>query len=131
VSCNDGHKYGSGFNCCHNKELVQDTLCCDFRLTTATPTTIYTADPTATCTGLFASGVIRNCGANDVTVTFVRGVGNDGTGGTVVRTVVVSAGGCAAFTVSGFDAIVVTDTTATAANPSIGQICINPRYRIG
>ncbi|MED0679036.1 hypothetical protein P4S83_17165 [Aneurinibacillus thermoaerophilus] len=132
MSCNDGHNHGSGFSCCHQKEFVQDKLCCDFRLTTPGPTTIYTADPTAVgCAGLFASGTIKNCGTIDITVTFLRGVGSDGIGGTVIRTVVVPAGGCATFTVSGFDAITVTAPGATPAVPAVGELCILPRYRIG
>ncbi|OIJ09407.1 hypothetical protein BKP35_16250 [Anaerobacillus arseniciselenatis] len=117
--------------CCNEKELVQDKLCCDFRLTDDTATTIFTADPFAMCAGFFASGMIKNCGSVDFVATFVRGVTAAGTGGVTVRTLTIPAGGCATFTVSNFDAINITAVTATVDTPAVGEFCITPRYRVG
>ncbi|MEZ2661734.1 S-Ena type endospore appendage [Aneurinibacillus aneurinilyticus] len=123
MGCTDG----MGFTCCPEKEFVQDKLCCDIRLTTTTATTVYILDSSIACAGLFASGMIKNCNTaatDTLTVTFLRGT-------TTIRTITIPAGGCAAFTVSGFDTINVVAAAATPEVPAIGEICITPRYRIG
>ena len=122
-SCGCGPK-GGGFSCCNKKEFVQDKLCCNFTLTGTAATTVYQTN-VSVCS-LVASGFIKFCGpANStVTVRFLRG-------GTPVTTpIVISEGSCVNFTVSRFDTITVTGTSATATAPIEGEICLTPRYAL-
>ncbi|MEH7301281.1 S-Ena type endospore appendage [Neobacillus drentensis] len=117
------------FSCCEEKEFITDKLCCDFTVTLTGPdgnaNTIFTGDPLIGC-NLVASGSIKNCGSDILGVEFVRGVAANGTGGTVVRTLIILAGGCATFTVSRFDVIRVASPTV----PSTGELCIVQRFPV-
>lgn len=117
------------FSCCEEKEFITDKLCCDFTVTGTTQetaNTIFTGDPSISC-NLVASGSIKNCGTDILGVEFVRGVSaTTGLGGTVVRTIIIPAGGCATFTVSRFDVIRVASTTV----PSTGELCIVQRFPV-
>ncbi|WP_413304353.1 S-Ena type endospore appendage [Bacillus sp. 1P10SD] len=116
------------FSCCEEKEFITDKLCCEFTVTGTTretANTIFTADPSTSC-NLVASGSIKNCGTDILGVVFLRGVAANGTGGTDVRTLVIPAGGCATFTVSRFDAIIV----ASPGAPSTGELCIVQRFPV-
>lgn len=126
MSCNCKDKENCCFNCCKEKELVQDKLCCDFNFISALPVTIYSIDPSAACAGFVASGMIKNCGSNDFTVTFNRVVAGVLT---PVRTIIVPAGSCTTFTARNFEEIAVIG--AVIADPVVGEICITPRYRVG
>lgn len=120
------------FSCCDKKELVTEKLCCDFNISgnnEGTATTLFTADPTTAC-DFIATGSIENCGSTFITVQFVRGVSPTGTGGSVVRTLIIPADGCATFTVRGFDLIRAFTNSGTILPESRGEICIIQRFRV-
>lgn len=132
MSCKCKDKENCCFNCCKEKELVQDKLCCDFEVTgplAAAPAQIYSVDPSAACGGFVASGMIKNCGSLPFTVIFQNAVPVGGGAGTPVRTIIVPAGGCTTFTARNFEAIGVFGALAT--DNLVGEICITPRYRVG
>lgn len=131
--CQD-FKINSGdccFSCCEPKNFVQDKICSNFTAPGADEvgaTVIYATNSNQV---IFASGFVKNEGTLPLTVQFVRGADPvTGTGGTIVRQIVVPVGGTTTFTVSKFDTIRVFAAGATAALPGAGEICITPRYEI-
>ncbi|WLR51937.1 hypothetical protein LC040_03225 [Bacillus tianshenii] len=133
-SCKKGHKDDCCFSCCKEKHLVQDKMCCEFTVTggaTAAANSIFVTDGAVSCENLVASGNIKNCSTTlSLTVEFVRGASAAGTGGNVIRTVVIPPGSCVTFTVARFDTIRGFGSGASATNPIDGEICITPRYKV-
>ncbi|MEK5483778.1 MULTISPECIES: S-Ena type endospore appendage [unclassified Viridibacillus] len=129
----DKHKDDCCFSCCDEKEFIVDKLCCDFNVTgysgAETFTTLYTSDLTTAC-NLIASGFIKNCGNTSIIVQFVRGVNSGGSGGTVIRTLVIPVEGCATFVVSHFDVIRAQTESGTQQEHSPGELCITQRFPI-
>ncbi|WP_106406379.1 DUF3992 domain-containing protein [Bacillus marinisedimentorum] len=118
------------FNCCNEKDLVQDKICCDFSVAVGgTPTVVYGTNADQ-CDTLVASGTIKNCSQANMTVAFVRGANVDGTGGTAIRTAVIPPGGCFVFTIGRFDVIRATTANTEAAGPAQGELCLTPRYKL-
>lgn len=105
-------------SCCTDKISVQDKVCTNWQLAATGTQTIYTDNISQIING---SGYVKfETGTGNLTVNFF-------TVGVVaaIQTIVIPAGGSAAFTASRFSSITLTSTAAAQ-----GEFCITVRYTL-
>lgn len=127
--CDKQNRNSCCFNCCHEREVAEDKLCCKFNVTgttVASANVIYTTD--VLCKSLAAAGTIKNC-SNTTTalIQFAKGTDINGAGGTVVRELVLVNNGCLSFVMTGFDTIRA--YFAAEGEDTELDTCVTARYR--
>ncbi|SDY17743.1 hypothetical protein SAMN05421736_101582 [Evansella caseinilytica] len=115
-----GCSSGSTICCGVKGQLVQDCVECRWTVFNQVPLMIYQANQTVSASG-FVEVTNATPGMDEITVTF--SIDN-----AIVSQATLSANQCFAFSVVGFDTIMLQGDAVSEAESAVGKFCLTPRY---